>query len=155
MLTIRHIDVIKFHGRLGNFASDRYAKKAFEMLADDADSGVTNWISNARSLISLYDINDGDNKLKIKIKIKEKFSSSILEKLRYHVSNEKTLRTFRLFENAFKFETYRDVMCDFKTRGNFSKLRLSSHKLQIETRRYGKHPVPKEDRYCIFARQTL
>ncbi len=46
-----------------------------------------------------------------------------------------------------------DVISDFESRSNFSKLRLGSHELQIETGRYGKIQFPKKkDNVCFVSR---
>ncbi len=152
LLTLRHIDMIKFFRRLSNLDSKRYAKMAFEMLSNDANLGVKNWVSNAKDLVQSYAITDNDSKTQIKVKIKDIFASRMVDKLQSHISSEKKLRTYALFKNSFKFETYLDVITNFKTRSNLCKFRLSSHTLHIETGRYGKNPTPKEERYCVYCK---
>ena len=45
---------------------------------------------------------------------------------------------------------YLDVINDFKRRQSLSKLRLSAHNLEIEAGRFGKHRIPRSERYCKY-----
>ncbi len=148
MLSTRHINIIKFFLRLVNLESERYASKAFHMLSADADAGHSNWISIARSLVSLYKIQNSDTTRDIKHKVNQHFRSAIMDSLKLHITQEKKLRTYALFKTTFKFEPYLDTLSDFTTRSSFAKLRLSVHSLQIETGRYEVRKTPKEQRYC-------
>ena len=60
-----------------------------------------------------------------------------------------TLDIYKKCKTVFEFENYLDVL-PFKLRNNVSKLRLASHKLAIETGRYARNRVERNERYCIF-----
>ena len=132
---------------------ERYANKAFLMLVEDADAGHKNWVSKARDLASLYEIQSSDTKSIIKHKVQRHFQSEIMNNLTIHIAQDKKLRTYALFKTAFKFETYLDIFTDFTTRSTFAKLRTSAHKLQIEIGRYGTKKTPREERYCFYCKK--
>ena len=54
-------------------------------------------------------------------------------------------------KSVFKFETYLDVINDFKKRKGFSKLRMSAHNLEIEAGRFGKDRIPRSDSHCKYS----
>ena len=56
------------------------------------------------------------------------------------------LRTYSLIKNTFQREDYLTNIRNTKQRQNLTKLRLSNHKLRIETGRHDK--LPKEQRTC-------
>ena len=57
------------------------------------------------------------------------------------------LRTFVRFKKSFKMEHY-ILSCEPTLRKNFTKLRISAHKLDIEMGRYAKPKVAPENRKC-------
>ena len=63
------------------------------------------------------------------------------------------LRTFYTFKKKFVYEKYLDLQGDFTLRKNITKLRISSHQLEIERGRYcskerKQERVEKEKRQC-------
>lgn len=69
--------------------------------------------------------------------------------------NGNKLRTYRHFKNDFKFEPY---LCNIKIqqhRHDLTKFRTSAHKLNIETGRYCRPPIPLENRTCNFCKNNL
>jgi len=63
------------------------------------------------------------------------------------------LRSYADFKSDFKIENY-ILSCPLENRRLFSKLRISSHNLSIETGRYTKPKTPREKRNCIFCKQV-
>lgn len=66
------------------------------------------------------------------------------------ISNDNSkLRTYKTFKTAPSLENYLLEITDVQKRKEFTKLRISSHKLQIELGRYTKpRKTPVEDRIC-------
>ena len=56
------------------------------------------------------------------------------------------LKTFYNFKSLFQKEIYLDILKDRKHQQALTKLRLSAHKLEIESGRYSKNQV--SDRLC-------
>ena len=152
VVSLRHVNILKFLSRLSNLDEDRYASKAFNMLIADADNGYKNWVTTARSLSNLYNIHISDNKDTIKSKVKQHFQSMIRNSLDQHISEDKKLKTFATFKSGFRFEPYLDILQDYPIRSNFAKLRLSAHNLQIEIGRYSN--TPRSERFCAFCKSN-
>ena len=62
------------------------------------------------------------------------------------INNSSRLQTYSIFKHTFHFETYLDHIIDNKLRIALTKLRLSSHTLNIESGRHFK--IDKKDRVC-------
>ena len=65
-----------------------------------------------------------------------------------HHPNEHKLRTYCQFKSIFEREMYLDQNFTTKLRQNFTKLRISSHSLAIETGRYTRPKTPASERFC-------
>ena len=65
------------------------------------------------------------------------------------------LRTYSLFKNQFEMEKYLLHVKDKNVRSCFTKLRISSHKLMIETGRYNRpRKIPVNERYCNYCKNN-
>ena len=147
----RHVCMLKFFARLQllNVSEPhRLACKSFRFLCEAADLGFVNWVSRVRELQARYDILPSDNVSAIILKVRCFFESQTLSSLNDHLVQDKKLCTYAQIKSVFKFETYLDVINDFKKRQCFSKLRMSAHNLEIEAGRFGKDGVPRSDRHC-------
>ncbi len=61
------------------------------------------------------------------------------------------MRTYYKFKNSFKYESYLDFNKDFKKRRSITKLRISSHRLEVEIGRYQTKNITRtkyENRLC-------
>ena len=68
--------------------------------------------------------------------------------MKQHGGNK--LRTYNCFKQAFEYESYLDFETNFYLRSNITKLRISSHKLEIELGRYTNSNGlnPPQNRIC-------
>ena len=71
----------------------------------------------------------------IKSKVRRFFENHTLSNLNEHLVQDEKLCTYAQIKSLIKFETYLDVINDFKKRQCFSKLRMSAHNLEIEAGR--------------------
>ena len=112
----------------------------------------TDWYSKAVELsrrygINLYEISHNEAKLTIKTKVANYFKQNWLEQL--HNDDDNTvLRTYRLFKERHIMETYLYPVKESKYRMAISRLRASSHPLEIERGRYTKPKTPITERLC-------
>jgi hypothetical protein len=84
-------------------------------------------------------------------KIKSMYESQWHDKIN-RVSNNGTqgnkLRTYSTFKENFDIENYL-LLCSLKSeRSAFSKLRISAHRLRIETGRHTRPKIDSDKRYC-------
>ena len=60
------------------------------------------------------------------------------------------LRTYFTFKFHFEFEQYLSIIKNFDKRSSITKLRISSHRLQIERGKYFRPPIDVEKRVCDY-----
>ncbi len=68
------------------------------------------------------------------------------------------LRTYRLFKNDIALEPYLTLIKERSMRQNFTKLRISSHTLAIETGRHRRHAqgnLPVNERKCDICTDSI
>jgi exonuclease III len=96
---------------------------------------------------------------------RNKFMKTVKEKIYKWYANEffpKTmaqqegkLRVLRQVKSVFRLENYLKVIKNPKIRSSICRLRISDHKLPIETGRYTKPKIPAHERYCNLCDQQL
>ena len=62
------------------------------------------------------------------------------------------LDMYRMFKTTFEYEHYLDLLPK-SLRLYFVKLRASAHPLRIQTGRYTRNNIPREERYCLCCNQ--
>ena len=85
-----------------------------------------------------------------KAQCKQLLKSHFLEKWlkkKDELSLSGKLDTYCTFKHTFGIEPYLSILEKFEHRKNFTKFRISSHKLMIEKGRY--HGIPREERLCL------
>ena len=107
---------------------------------------------NENHAVNVHLINQFDNN--IQNKTKHSYSGHWLDFIRGKKNNDpenSKLRTYCKFKGKLEIENYLLMIDDKQYRFNFTKLRVSSHKLMIET---GRHNKPKKikasKRFCTY-----
>ena len=152
----RHISIIRYWLKLVSLNENKYAKCVYDMQLEDMRSNPqkTNWASSVKQLLSKYGFMD------IWISQGVENSSSFLRVFKQRVRDiymqewhdrlEKSSRA-RFYVNIanFKHQTYLENISVKKFQQNMSRLRVSSHRLEIEAGRWTK-PVktPLVKRKC-------
>ena len=97
--------------------------------------------------INLYEISHNEAKLTIKTKVTNYFKQNRFEQL-CNGDNNTVLRTHRLFKERHIMESYLYLVKESKYRVAISRLRASSHVLEIERGRYTRPKTPITERLC-------
>ena len=84
----------------------------------------------------------------IKGKFRDFWSIRFVNK--YKLGDEGKYTSLVKFKDKFQYEQYLDDIRCRKQRNYFTRLRLSCHKLKIETGRYTKPVTPRNERFCDF-----
>ena len=71
-----------------------------------------------------------------------------------NVEKNPIIRTYALHKNDFYFEPYLDAISDTRYRSALTKLRASSHTLEIERGRYNVPKTPVSDRLCLVCNEV-
>lgn len=148
-----NINTLCYLNRLEKMQPTSIAKQVYWELSKLHDLGFKTWATKAWELVRKYevDIEHDINKFKSHCKntVLAKYISTWKTSANDIVKNP-VLRTYTIIKGNFKTETYLDAVKEFKYRNAISKLRTSSHVLEIERGRHARPPVPKDDRLCPF-----
>ena len=130
-------------------------KHIYNLLLLDVQRGKQNWCSNVKYLLDSYgfsyvwenptSVNLKAFQAEIRLRIIDVFKQTWYNSL----TNSSSLSLYKEFKVKFEFEKYLDNL-PFSTRIAMSKLRLSSHKLRIETGRYKQQRTDRSLRKCQF-----
>ena len=144
-----HINVILYYIRLNNLPHGSVLKSVFlDVQHQDSLCTANNWCSNVKSIAIRYGLNldslpnNCETKKYIKSVIKDKFVSD----WRDNMNSRPGLRLYTLFKHDFRLEPYLQNIKNTNFRKMFTRLRTSSHFLEIERGRYV--DKPECDRLC-------
>ena len=65
-----------------------------------------------------------------------------------NVYNSTVLEEYKYFKNGFEYEKYLDMLSS-DLRFYFSRFRLSAHPLRIQSGRFARNAIPRNERYCL------
>ena len=122
-------------------------------------STKNNWAVQIKTLLCKYSLEhvwqDQGSKYKTKIinNLKSKLHAQHDTEWYNLISKpESKLRTYCMFKREYCIENYLTI-CGSMQRREFSKLRISSHQLRVETGRYTRpHKIPLENRTCLVCK---
>ena len=129
-------------------------KKLYEDMLNNLDK---NWAKQVKSLLdsygfsevwnSPYSVNLNTFHLSFKNVVLDNFKQAWWQS----INNSGTLCTYKYIKNSFGFEPYLDkCILSKKLRKPMSRLRLSSHHLHIESGRYARQRLERNQRYCAL-----
>ena len=144
----RKITIAKYYKRLRELPEDRLAKKAFRQLNLNDNNNHYNWVSVANSIRDEFSLDLTESEEKLKNKVEATYSKTLIQNLANSVNQRKKLRTYAKFRTDIKFESYLDSVTAFTIRRNLPQFRFGVHDLEIERARYGRKPLPIEEKYC-------
>jgi hypothetical protein len=150
------VKVIKYWARLENLTDDCPVKQIYLVLKTLDNCGFDTWIKTVRSLLQMYGLEQHWDQPGLADtdypEIVNKFKCAVYDKYKKEwfktVSKYPKMRTFISFKTEFKLETYLMDIKSFRLRKHLSKMRLSSHDLEIERGRYKNKQV--EHRLCLM-----
>ena len=149
-----HINVLTYYHRLLTMSKGKVVKSVFKALHNLNDQGFQTWITRVSELARRYgiDINETASIGSVQFKsicpnmIKQNF----VNKWHAEINNRPNtiIETYALYKSQYVSEKYLDMISDPKYRIAVSKLRASSHNLEIERGRYTRPKVNPENRLC-------
>ena len=136
-----------------NMNDCHFVKQVYNELSKLDELGFTTWYSRALKLGQQYNIdlfnNDGDFKTYCKLFVENKFREN-WELDVQNVNKNPILRTYAKIKTTFGIEKYLELVKNFRYRNAITKIRTSSHALEIEKGRHrnGGVKIPACQRLC-------
>ena len=154
-----HVNVISYYVRIYNMPDSRLVKQAFNSLYSLTEQGFATWITKVWELARIYDIDLHHNnyskdqfKQYCKQQIRQNYISDWSETLR-NIETHPILRLYTTVKNDLSMEAYLHHVKDFRYRNAITKLRASSHNLEIERGRHSKPKIPVQGRLCMICKR--
>lgn len=148
--------IINYWFKILESEQTKYIKNAYKLMMTDLENKPNNinWASKVRDLLStlgFYEVwlNQGvGNKGNFLTELKLRLNDNFIQSWNSRISESSRANFYSLFSN-FNFQLYLDTVKVKKFRIAFSKLRLSSHRLEIEVGRWAKpNRTPIDQRKC-------
>ena len=152
----RYCRIIKYWLKVLNSNDNKYIKNTYNMVLqyNENNPQKVNWVSLVKNLLSelgFYEvwINQGVGNVNAFVSLfKQRICDNYKQDWNARISQSPKARFYCLFSN-FGFKSYLNLDTAKNIRIYISKLRLSSHTLEIEKGRYKKpNPVPVNERKC-------
>ena len=149
-----HINVLCYYHRLLIMQDNRVVKSVFKALHNLNDYGFNTWITRLCELADHYKI-DYDKAASLspkqfKLGCAETVKNNFINRWISNINADQStrMRTYASFKKDFIGERYLDLTPAVKHRIALTKLRTSSHNLEIERGRYRRPRVSPEQRLC-------
>ena len=145
-----HINALSFAHRLKTLPAGTLAKSVYTELEDLHHQGFKTWVSRIEDMVDSLGVTMGGNVNEFKRHCRSQVINDFINKWynELNVDHKPLLRTYCLFKFDFGTESYLYNVKDVRYRSAISKLRASSHILEIERGRYTKPKVPSHLRLC-------
>ena len=142
---------MRYFNHLLTLPGTTITKQAFIMSKSLCDNKKPSYHTHLQEMLSLYEIK---HDLKIPFPALENFNTktktTYFHKWKKHIAESKKLEVYKLIKTDYEEENYLSQLRNFEERKTFTKFRISNHKLAIETGRYRKQNMQRNQRLCVF-----
>ena len=157
-ITRRYFDIVKYWFKILSAAENKYVKIIYNSMLRDINQllNKVNWASLLRDLLmslGFYNVwlNQGvGNYNEFMSVLKQRLTDNFVQNWSSRLDNSSRALFYRSIA-SFKFQPYLEYINICKFSQSFSKLRMSSHRLQIEAGRWARpSSIPLNERKCSF-----
>ena len=154
--TVRLASVIKYWFKILTCDNTKYIKCIYDMMLNDLEAypNKQNWASSVRCLLQTLGFNDVwhfqgvGNVNAFLVILRQRLKDTFVQNWHSRISNSSRARTYSLF-CEFSYKTYLNTLSLAKFRHAMSKIRMSSHRLEIEAGRWHRpQSISLDDRKC-------
>ena len=139
-------NIIKFYLHVKQNRSDSLLRQTLEFSKQLNNGGYKSWFTGVTTILNETEL-DEENKTLIKYDLRSLYKNIWSTKLNEEtIQKQGKLRTFALFKSNFEEESYLETVNDIYKRKRLTRVRLSAHRLEVESGRNKKQPV--SERIC-------
>jgi len=148
----RYVRIVKYWLKVVN-SENIIIKTVYNQEINDCDKGYKNWVSNVKKLLNDYGFSyifENANMINAKsflCELKCRIVDAFKQEWFGNMNDSSVLDMYRIFKTTLEYETYLDLLPK-SLRTYFVKLRASAHPLRIQTGRYARNNIPRNERYC-------
>ena len=158
--TKRLVQIINYWFKILTSQETKYLKHVYNFMLQDVEAhpNKVNWavlVMNLLSELGFYEVwvQQGVGNYNVFISLfKQRLTDNYVQNTQTQLQTHSRARFFNLF-GSFQFHDYSNLIRVPKYKYSLIKLRLSSHRLAMETGRWNKpHPIPLEERHLFGGR---
>ncbi len=151
----RYTRIVKYWGKL--LSTDNCILHAiYQAAVTQANAGKCNWVSRCKAL--LYSFGFGEiwenqqfiNHNAFVTEFKQRVTDCFLQKWREDIHSNSVMIFYKHIKVNFEYENYLDIVHNTQLRKCLTRIRLGSHGLRIETGRYGRNRIERNQRICTL-----
>ena len=127
---------------------------------NDLQRNKSNWLSNVKLLLNNYgfgyiweNLTTCDVNAFIPY-FKQRLVDCFTQEWRHSLDNNGVLTVYKHIKTSLEYECYLSSIRNKVYRYNITKIRLSAHKLRIETGRYGQNRIERHERICEICKSS-
>ena len=152
--TKRVFMVIKYWLNVLEMGENKYARITYNLMLKDIENNnrVKNWASQVKSILeslgfpNAWLLQGVGNKTVFLSLLRQRLRDTFIQNWQSRLQNSSRAMFYKEFAN-FEYQTYLDLN-KVKFRVALTKLRVSSHRLEIETGRWSRPKVDRQNRKC-------
>ena len=149
----RYVRIIKYWFKVVNSENILIAS-VYKQALKDSMEGCHNWVYNVKKMLDDFGYSHifyNCQNIHVNAFITS-FKNRVIDTFKQDwqstLDNSTMLDTYRQFKTSFEYEEYLDLL-PRSLRFYFCRLRMSVHNLRIQTDRYARNNVPRNERYCL------
>ena len=125
----------------------------YKLSLEDCNHGYKNWVHRVKNLLDNYGFSHvfyNPNPIyleKFPCIFKQRVIDCFIQDWYRSIESSAALEEYKHFKNHFGYEPYLDILSN-NYRFFLTRMRLSSHSLRIQTGRYGRNKIPRNERIC-------
>lgn len=149
----RYVRIVKYWCKVLN-SDNILIQKLYEQGLHDCNRGRKNWVFNVKKLLSEYGfayIFDNTSLLDPKLFaciFKQRVVDTFIQGWFGSIANSTVLDNYKMVKLTFAYEAYLDIL-PRNLRLFYSRMRLSVHPLRIQTGRFARNRIPRDERHCL------
>ena len=149
----RYVRMLKYWFKL-LYTDNCVLRTIFDVSQYDCALGKKNWVQNIKDLLYSHGYGDiWENPMLVNPNtfcnaFKQRLIDNFTQTWRTDVENNQKLTLYKHFKCNFEYERYMYMIQHKKYRNALAQLRLASHGLHIETGRYGRNRLERNERLC-------
>ena len=153
----RYVRIVKYWLKIIN-SKNIIIQTVFIQALNDCNKGCNNWVANVKQLLNDYGFSyvfeaaNITNSHAFVCEFKCRIIDTFKQEWFGDMNRVSTLDMYRMFKTTLEYENYLDLLPK-SLRLYFVKLRASAHPLRIQTGRYSRNNIPREERYCLCCNQ--
>ena len=160
LLINRHLRIIKYWLKIISSNEHRFIKNIYKMMLSDIElyPNKTNWAKLVKNLLESLGFADawlyqsvGNTDLFL-LEVRQRLNDNFIQNWNARLANSSRATFYRsISDNYFEFQNYLNCVNIPKYRYALTRLKVSSHRLEVEAGRWQK-PIrkPFHDRKCVF-----